>query len=468
MADYTWLDSGRPFGGRIITPGSPEFDRERRVWNGIWDRRPSLIAACTSHEDVVSIVRSTSAAGLAMTVRGGGHNVTGAAVADGAVLVDLSVMRGVRVDPGKRLAHVQGGCQLIDADTATQRFGLACPSGVVSDTGIGGLALGGGYGWLARKWGLTCDHLVSAEVVLADGATEHVSATSNPDLYWALRGGGGGFAVVTQFTFRLRQVALVEFRTAVAPPAGAIKALSAFRDSMPAQPDELQTTATVRRADGTSGAQVALASVWLGEPGGLEPATRALYAAAPAAVTPVRQLTYLELQTRSDGSEPPGRRYYTRSGYLPSIPDEAVAVIVDAARCAPSPYSTIDLAYWGGAVRAVAAGSTAFPHRDATFMCSASAAWDDPAGDEANIAWGRGLMMALKPWSSPGGYVNYLHADTIDPALESFGETYKARLGAIKARYDPLGLIHSNHGPAARPEPPRNGSAAAWPRKPGK
>lgn len=441
-----------------VWPGDPEYDQSRRVWNGMVDRRPAVIARCSDAADVSAAVRYATEAGLAVTVRGGGHNVAGLALADDALLIDLSPMRDVDVDPVNRLAVAGGGALLADLDGATTPHGLACPVGVVSETGLGGLALGGGYGWLARKWGLTCDHLTAAEVVLADGSTVRASEEDHPELLWGLRGGGGNFGVVTRFTLRLRPVGEVWVRSSVHPIEQAGEVVRAFRDAMPSQPDDLQLSGAFKRAPAANWIPASLhgqpvlafTTVWLGAEGGPE-AAEELFAHCPPAASTERVMPFAELQALGDGAEPAGRRYYTTSGYLvDEMPAEAIDVLVRYATEGLSTYSTIDLGYFRGAVARVDEETTAFPSRDASFMVSASAAWDDPVDDDHGRGWAGGLLRDLGPWRSEGSYVNYTQRSSRS-AADVYGADRYARLSTLKAQVDPTNMFRGNHNIAPHP-----------------
>ncbi|MFE9485375.1 MULTISPECIES: FAD-binding oxidoreductase [unclassified Streptomyces] len=440
-----------------LWPGDPGYDEARRVWNGMIDRRPAVIVPCSDATDVAAAVRYATAEGLAVTVRGGGHNVAGLALADDALLIDLGPMRHVDVDPAGRTAVAGGGALLADLDGATLPHGLACPVGVVSETGLGGLALGGGYGWLARKWGLTCDHLIAAEVVLADGSIVRASAENQPELFWGLRGGGGNFGVVTRFTLRLRPVDDVWIRSAVYPIEQAAAAVRAYRDAMPSQPDDLQLVGAFKRAPAADwipehlhGEPVlAFTTVWLGTEGGPE-AAAGLFADCPPAGSIDRIIPFADLQSMGDGSEPAGRRYYTTSGYLADLPSDAVDVLVRYAVDGLTTYSTIDLGYFRGAVARVDDDTTAFPSRDASFICSASAAWDDPAGDDHGRSWAGGLIRDLGPWRSEGSYVNYTQRSGRS-AADVYGAHRYARLAALKAQVDPTNVFRGNHNISPSP-----------------
>lgn len=442
-----------------LRPGDTGYDQARRVWNGMIDRRPALIAPCRGPRDAAAALRYAQAAGLPVTVRGGGHNVAGAAVADGALLLDLSPMRQVTVDAAAGLAQAGGGALLGDLDAATTPLGLACPTGVVPETGLGGLALGGGYGWLARKWGLTCDHIVEAEVVLADGTVVEASQRKNPGLLWGLRGGGGNFGVVTRFTLALRPAGQVWLRHWLFPLAEASAALAAYRAAAPGQPDDLQIVAALKRAPATGqipaalrGRPVlALTAVWLAsDPAGAWRLCDAAFGGIAAPLEQTLRLPYAALQARGAGTEPAGRRYYTSSCYLRELTDPVIALLAGAAADCPSPLSVIDLGYLLGAIGRVPAPDTAFPRRAAPFICSASAAWDEPARDEENAAWSRSLTASLRAWQSGGSYVNYTPVGT-GSARSVYGPDHYGRLAALKAAYDPGNLFRANHNiePAA-------------------
>ncbi|MFC0111981.1 FAD-binding oxidoreductase [Kibdelosporangium aridum] len=436
-------------GDRVVLPGAPDYDEVRRIWNAMHDRRPALIARCLSAEDVASALRYATAADKKVTVRGGGHNVAGAALADDAVLIDLSLMREVIVDTAAGLAYAQGGCLLRDVDAATTPHGLACPAGVVSHTGLGGLALGGGYGWLARKWGLTCDHIVAAEVVLTDGSIVQTDAQTHPDLFWALKGGGGGFGVVTRFALRLRPVGQVHLHAGVYALDNAGEALAAYRDFAEKQQADLHTVGALKQA----GAQdwipqslhgrpvLVLTAGWFGAPAEGPAATKPLFDATVPAATRRQLLTYAQLQALADHSEPHGNRYYTKSCYLADLTGRPIEEFLGAARDIRSSRSCIDFEYLRGAIDDVMDEDSAFPGRAAPYIYTASAQWTDIRDDGENVDWARHSVERLAAWRYGGAYVNYVQDEPEGKFLEVFGESRYWRLAAVKQRYDPHNVL---------------------------
>jgi FAD/FMN-containing dehydrogenase len=450
--------------GALLTPDSPGYDRARRIWNGMYDRRPAFIAQCADAQDVAAALRHARELGLDVTVRGGGHNVAGLCVADGAALIDLSPMREVRVDAAARIATAQGGCLLGDVDAATVPLGLACPAGVVSHTGLGGLALGGGYGWLARKWGLTCDHILGAELVLADGRIVHASAEQHPELLWALRGGGGNFGVVTWFTLRLRPVDRVYFHTAVYPLSDAARALAAYREYAETQGSDLHAVGAFKRAGQAvwiprsvqGRPALFLSALWLGDPRQGHQATAGRLRTPAPAATASGIMPYSALQALGDHGEPHGHRYYTKSCYLSELTDDVGSALIDAAETCPSARSSIDFEFLRGAIAepdpadAPDQLGSAFPHRAAPYQCTASAQWTEPAEDAANARWARATVDALAPWQHGGVYVNYLQHQVPGAAEALYGAERYARLAAVKRAHDPDNVFrgHQNIRPA--------------------
>lgn len=446
---------GAQLGGRLLLAESSRYEDSRSLWNGMHDRYPLAICQCLTAADVSVVLRCAVAAGLPVTVRGGGHNVAGLAVADGAVMIDLSLMRQVTVDPVARLAYAQGGCLLRDLDAAIAPHGLACPAGVVSHTGLGGLALGGGYGWLATKWGLTCDHIVSAEVVLADGSV--VEASDGPpgqheDLLWALRGGGGNFGVVTRFTLRLRPVPDVYYWTSAYPLEAAGEALSAYRDFAGRQPVDLHVVGSLKYAGEQAWIPawlrrrpaLSLSAAWFGEHDGASAALAPLLAGVAPSAIRERQISYTELQALGDSSEPFGNRYFTNSCYLPDLSCEVIVKALESAREICSPRSSIDFEYLCGAISDIPSGSSAFPCRDAPYIYTASAQWTDAAHDNENMEWSRRSVDSLRPHHFGGTYVNYAQDEVSGDLSYIYGAIRYRQLGIIKGRYDPQNVFRHN------------------------
>ncbi len=443
-------------------PGDAGYDEVRAVWNGTIDRHPTVIARCATVDDVVATVDVARRHRLPIAVRGGGHNVAGLASCDDGVVVDLSPMKEVRVDPDRRLAFVQGGALWQDVDAATQQYALAAPAGLVSETGVGGLTLGGGMGWLRRKYGLTCDNLVGAEVVTAAGRRVTVGENENPDLLWALRGGGGNFGVVTSFVFRLHPVGPeVSYALVFYDGARAAEGLRALRAYSALVPDEISPVAfTAVVPDGLDGVPAEL----VGRPALV---AAAVYVGAPeagdASLRPLRELTeplvdlsgrmpYVELQRFLDEEYPRGRRYYWKSAVVRELSDAVIDVVVESAARQPSALSTIDVWVMGGATAREPAGGSAYAGRDAGFVVNPEADWDDPADDAANLTWAREFIAAMKPFTV-GTYLNFpgMLEEGEQQLRSSFGEHYE-RLVAAKDKWDPTNLFRLNHNivPSAR------------------
>ncbi|WP_198520669.1 FAD-binding oxidoreductase [Kitasatospora sp. CB02891] len=438
--------------GPVLVLGDPGYDEARRVWNGMHDRRPALIARCLTASDVSAVLRHAVAADVPVTVRGGGHNVAGTAVSDDSVMIDLSLMRAVTVDPAAEQAEAEGGCLLGEVDAATAPYGLACPAGVVSHTGLGGLALGGGYGWLARKWGLTCDHILAAEVVLPDGSVVEVSESQHPELLWALRGGGGNFGIVTRFTLRLRPVGPVYHHAAVFGPNEAPAALEQYRRFAAGQSSDMHAVGAFKVAGQQEWIPerlrgepaLFLTAVWLGDPADGPAAVAPLFGTVEPAGSVARVMPYLELQGLGDHGEPHGNRYFTKSCYLSDLASDPVAELVEAARDIRSPLSSIDFEFLCGAISGPANEDSAFPRREAPYICTASAQWIDPQHDAENIAWTRNTVARLAAWTYGGAYVNYLQDEPADRVVEVYGEARYRRLAAVKNSYDPRNVLRSN------------------------
>jgi hypothetical protein len=439
----------RRFSGDLLRPGDEGYSQARGIWNAMAARRPALIARCADVEDVQTAVRAAAAADVLTAVRCGGHSLAGFSTCDGGLVIDLSRMRHASVDPQARKAHFAGGCLLGSIDAATQQHGLVFPSGVVSHTGASGLVLGGGFGWLTRLHGLSCDNVEGFTMVTADGSTVHATAKENADLFWGLRGGGGNFGVVTNFEVKLhplRSVVLAEGLCLEDDISGLVRL---WRDFMPQAPDKLKWSVNLRLAPDTEnmparGRPVASETVlWLGDPEEGEPYLNHIFSLGkPVAVTR-KVVSYLALQTMADNEFPHGRRYYTKSGYFKSLDDHSIEQMVQALATVPSPATQIELAYLGGAAAQVIPEETAFGDRSSPFVINLLANWLEPSDDAANVAWIRNLFNQLRPSMAPGVYVNFMSGDEDDRVPEAYRERWD-RLVEVKSHYDPNNFFRLN------------------------
>jgi FAD/FMN-containing dehydrogenase len=426
------------FDGRFMSSGDAGYDEARSVWNAMVDHRPRTIVRCASVADVVAAVRIARERDLEIGVRCGGHNIAGLSVPEDGLMIDLRPMSGVRVDPQRRLARVQGGALLGALDRAAQRHGLATTAGNVSHTGVGGLTLGGGMGWLARQHGLACDNVIAYTIVTADGQVLRVTADEHPDLFWGLRGGGGNFGIVTQFEFRLHPVGT---RTLVAersyPIADAAAALRGWRELAGRAPREATFTATIARD------QVSVGYVWVGDPARgrrLLPALRTLGQPAAEHVT---EPSYLELQTRDDSIQGHTVRRYWKGHYLPGLPDAAIDAMLHGGEFGSEP-PTASLQTYGGAIADVPDADTAFSHRHTQFEYVAATSWTDPRSDHARMELTRRCAARLEPFAA-GAYVNTLNDEGAGGIGRAYTPAKLARLTALKDAYDPDNVFHLNH-----------------------
>lgn len=440
--------------GRLIGPHDADYEAARAVWNGMIDRRPAAIARCADAQDVAVAVSFAREHGFALAVRGGGHGVAGHAVADGALVVDLSDMRHVSVDPQRRTVRAQGGCTLADLDRATQPFGLATPLGVVTETGIAGLTLSGGMGWLRCKHGLSCDNLTSAEVVTADGVIRTASAEENPDLFWAIRGGGGNFGVVTSLEYRLHPVGPEVFVCFVFYPARlarhVVDACTRLLSERPAEVAPLAVLGTVPDADEFPAARhgepfVALLAVYPGHSSEGERVLAELRGLAEPIADLSATMPYVEAQGVLDADYPDGQFYYWKSVTVPELSDEVLDRLVALAAEAPSPASTIDVWFQGGAMSAVAETDTAFANRSAPYLLGIEGNWDAAEDSERNVAWVRRVFDDMSSRSDAGVYLNFPgfleEGEWI--LRKGYGVNFE-RLAEVKARYDPQNLFRLN------------------------
>ena len=439
------------FKGDLIRQDNPEFAEAGRIWNAMVARTPGAIARCADVGDVRLLVRCAREAGILTAVRCGGHSLAGFGSCDGGLVIDLSRLRDVQVDAALRRAKFGGGCLLGDIDTATQQHGLVFPAGVVSHTGAGGLVLGGGTGWLTRFFGLSCDNVAGFTLVAADGSLVRASDTETPELYWALRGGGGNFGVVTEFEVRLYRLTSVLLASSYCRQDVIVRVLQDWREFMPTAPDELKWNISLvlapndNRVPEELRGKPALSSsvVWFGgEDAGRSHINR-IFSVGRHVGRSMKTTSYLTLQTMADSDFPHGRRYYTKSGYFAEFADSVVEIMVQALASIPSQTTQIELAYLGGAAGRVNASETAFGDRSAPFILNLLADWKDPADDAANVSWVRNLFNSLRPHMKPGVYVNFMSGDEKERVPEAYQDRWQ-RLQKVKTQYDPSNFFCLN------------------------
>jgi FAD/FMN-containing dehydrogenase len=443
----------RHFRGALTRPGDAAYDAQRRIWNGAIDRRPALIARCTGAADVRAAVGFARERELVVALRGGGHNVAGTAVCDGGIVVDLSPMKGTWVDPRARVARAQPGLLWGEFDHETQPFGLATPGGIVSHTGIAGLTLGGGLGWLMRRHGLTSDNLLSADVVTADGAIVRASAEENADLFWGLRGGGGNFGIVTSFEYRLHAVGPTVLAGVILHPAAmAREVLSFYRDYIASAPDELMTIVVLRMAppapflpESIHGQPVVIIAVcWAGPVEEGERAIAPLRRFGEPLADLIRPTPYASHQALLDPSVPHGLGYYWKSEYLRPLSDALIDTLVAHAWPLPTPESYAAVFHMGGAVGREDPDGSAFEDRRATHAMTIDGVWSEPAASGTCIAWARGFWEAVRPHSTGRVYMNFLGEEGEDRVRAAYGTAKYERLRALKRKYDPTNFFRMN------------------------
>ncbi|MFN8590482.1 MAG: FAD-binding oxidoreductase [Thermomicrobiales bacterium] len=439
----SWGSLDAAIDGELILPDDPGYAAARHVWNGMIDRYPAAIARCRTTADVTAAVRFAVTQDLEIAVRGGGHNAAGLATVDGGLVIDLSSMNGVVVDPVNRVARAGGGATWGDFDTATQAHGLATTGGAVATTGVAGLTLGGGVGFLMRQFGLACDNLIAAEVVLADGTVVTTSETERPELLWGLRGGGGNFGIVTEFTFRLHPVDGMYAGLILHSREGASAGLRAYREQTALAPDNLTTFFALMSApDGTP--VFAFLPAYIGDAAAGEAAVAGYRAFGEPMADMVAPMSYVALQGMLGEGFPAGQNVYWTAHFLSELTDEAIDLLVASANAAPSPLNIVLLEQLGGAVARVGEDATAFAHRDAAFNLAIIARWLDPAEAEANIAWARGLWQATQRFAR-GAYVNYLGVgDGPERVRAAYRPETYGKLVALKRDYDPDNVFHRN------------------------
>ncbi|MFN8592245.1 MAG: FAD-binding oxidoreductase [Thermomicrobiales bacterium] len=443
VAGVDWSGLKQAVRGGVILPGDPRYDEARQVWNGMIDRRPAAIVRCRSTADVVAALGFARDQGLPVAIRGGGHNAAGLAIADGGLVIDLTDMDLVRVDAERRLAYAGGGATWGGFDAATQAHGLATTGGAISSTGVGGLTLGGGLGWLMRWLGLACDNLVEMEVVLADGSVVRTSETEYPELFWGLRGGGGNFGIVTEFVFRVYPLDGVYAGLLIHPRPLATAALQHYREATRSVPDKL--TAFFGILSAPDGAPiVGYALSYAGDATAGEEAIASFRAFGEPVADLMSAMPYTALQRIMDDTFPAGQQVYWKSHFLVDLSDEVIETMVHHANAAPSPLSKVMLEHLGGAVARVPQDATAFDHRDAEYNLAIIATWTDPAESEANIAWAREFWEAMQPYAR-GVYVNYLGiGDDAGRVRAAYSPEHFARLAALKRDVDPDNVFRAN------------------------
>lgn len=438
--------------GSVCLPGETCYDEARTIWNAMVDRRPGLIVRCAGTADVMRAVTFARERGVLLAVRSGGHNIAGNAVCEGGLMLDLSPMKSVRVDPTSRTARVEAGVTLGEFDHEAQAFGLATPLGINSTTGVAGLTVGGGFGWLSRRYGLTVDNLISADVVTARGEVVHASQDQHSDLFWAIRGGGGNFGVVTSFDFQLHPVGPEVLSGLVVHPYDqARELLRQYREFVRGAPDEVTAWVVLRKApplpflpEEWHGREVMVFAVCYA--GDMEEGRRAvapLRAMGEPIADVIQPHPFRAWQAAFDSLLTPGARNYWKSHDFAELSDAAVVAIIDYAGKLPTPECEIFLAHLGGAVNRVARDATAYPHRDAEFVLNVHTRWQDPAQDRACIDWARAFFDATAPYATGGVYVNFMPADETDRLNGAYGPNLD-RLVALKTHYDPDNLFRLN------------------------
>jgi FAD/FMN-containing dehydrogenase len=428
--------------GELVFPDDPGYAQARRVWNGMVDKRPAAVIYCASPDDVIAAVNFARTRNLVVAVRAGGHNVSGSSVCDAGVVIDVSRMKRIEVDPVQRIARAQAGLNLGEFDAATQSYGLATTMGVNADTGIAGLTLGGGFGKLGRKHGLSCDNLMAAEIVTADGRLLTASATENVDLFWAIRGGGGNFGIVTTFEFRLFPVGPLLLAGSVLhaynDARGAMRFYHAFAS---AAPDELSLDAALVTA--TSGERIfSISACYIGPIDEGEQVLKSLRAYGTPVEDRIAPISYLQIQSAGDSIFPRGRRYYWKAQFMREITDEAIDLLLANYATAPTE-SLVVFQQVGGAISRIPIADTPYANRDALYDCFPISIWDNSADDEAHIRWARDLWDAMRPFSTGGVYANNLGEEGIDRVRAAYGENYP-RLVAVKNKYDPTNFFRFN------------------------
>lgn len=428
--------------GELIQRDDPRYELSRKVFNGMIDKRPALVARCAGVADVIAAIHFAREKHLLAAIRGGGHGVAGNAVCDGGLVIDLSAMRSVHVEPETRTARAEGGATWGDFDHETQAFGLATTGGIVPTTGVAGLTLGGGIGYLNRKYGLACDNLLSADVVTADGRLLRASAEDNEDLFWGLRGGSGNFGVVTSFQYRLHRVGPVLGGEIVYPLDQAKKVLRFYRDWSTEAPDEVRADATL--LSGPEGPALGIIVCYCGTLEEGEKVLRPLRSCGSPMVDTIAPVPYATVQNLLAAVFQPGLLHYWKSGFIRAFSDDAIEALVDFfAGAVPGFFAAIAIEHLGGAVGRVPPQDTAFGHRDAHHSLLVLRMWQDPAESAVNIDWARRCYQTAEPFLKRGVYVNYLGDEGESRVMAAYGANYE-RLAALKKKYDPTNFFRIN------------------------
>lgn len=438
--------------GQVSLPGDPGYEKARTIWNAMIDRRPAGVVHCTTADDVAHAIHFARARQLELSIRGAGHNIAGNAVCEGGVMIDLSAMNTVRIDADKKRAYVGPGATLADFDEVAQKHGLATPVGINSTTGISGLTLGGGFGWLTRKYGMTVDNLVSADLITAAGDKLKLSKAENPDLFWAIRGGGGNFGVVTQYEFQLHPVGPeILAGLIVFPIAQAKQVLQKYREFVASAPEELNVWVVLRQApplpflpaDVHGKGVIVLPMFYAGDTREGERLIAPLRKFGDAYGEHIGAMPYVDWQKAFDPLLTPGARNYWKSHNFTELKDEAIDTVIQFATMLPSPQCEIFIGLIAGAANRVQGDATAWSGRDAKFVMNVHARWDEAKQDQACIDWARTFFAASKPYASGGAYVNFMTADETDRVAAAYGANYP-RLASIKKRYDPDNVFRMN------------------------
>jgi FAD/FMN-containing dehydrogenase len=434
------------FGGQLLQPPDSGYEEARRVHNGLVDKRPALIARCAGVADIADAVNLARKLNLEVAVRGGGHNVAGRATVDGGLMIDLAPMKGIHVDPKARTARAHGGVTWAEFNRETQLHGLACTGGVVSTTGIAGLTLGGGIGWLMGKYGLALDNLLSAEIVSADGKILKASADENADLFWAVRGGGGNFGVVASFEYRIHPVGPAITGGRIAYPFDRARDMLRFyRDVTASPPDELTVVAgLIHAADGSGTKLAAMVACHCGPLGAGEATIRPVKQFGSPALDAIGPMPYCQINSMLDAAYPKGALNYWKSSFLARLSDEAIDGMIECFAKCPTPMGQLILENFHGAASRVGVSDTAFPHRADGYNLVVLSEWMDHANTDRCVAWARDTYAAMGPFMASGRYVNYLDDDEVgDPVAAAYGPNYR-RLRELKAKYDPGNFFHMN------------------------